>query len=610
MGESKLGFGGDGVAGMATRRIGRRRVFRGLGVAAGLVVAPALLRGVRADAASLSDDLFSLGVASGDPDAHSVVLWTRLAPEPLNGGGMGNGSVPVRWEVAIDPGMVHVLREGGALARPEDGHVVRVLATGLPPDRWLFYRFHALGESSRVGRTRTFPPHGAPVERMRCAVVSCQNFTQGFYPAYRDLAAQEVDFVVHTGDYIYEGGRVDEPLTPDRNHVGGEIFSVEDYRNRYALYRLDANLQEAHARFPFLVTWDDHEVDNNYAGNIAEEGAPFVGADFLQRRRNAYQVYSETMPLRPENRLNGKKMRLYRKLEFGELADIFLLDTRQFRSDQPAEDGFGSTDPDSANPLLEAAFEEVLFDAQGIESPAATMMGAQQEAWLGNGLKQSQAEWTVLAQQIMLTEWNLVRTAALNIKFDPSIPADQKALLLQALSDVDNIFNVDAWDGYRAARRRLFHMLATARPSNPVVLTGDIHAAWGANLLADFADPSSDMLAAEFVCTSISSNFQQQDPRPADAIVRPGVAADNPHIEFFNGLFRGYCLCDVDAERWQTTYRAVGTLADLQNPDALALTPFEDSPVETDAVLEIESGFNQPGSGQRLTTTFSRIPLV
>jgi alkaline phosphatase D len=609
MSDSKLGWHRkDATA--AAPKIVRRRVLQGLGAAAGLVAAPALVMGSRAEAAIVPDGLFSLGVASGDPDAHAVVLWTRLAPDPLNGGGLGSRSVPVRWEVATDPGMAHILRDGRALARAEDGHVVRVVVSGLPSDRWFYYRFHAMGETSRIGRTRTFPGAFAAVERMRCAVVSCQNFVQGFYPAYGDLAQQDLDFVVHTGDYIYESGVAGTPLTPDRNHNSGEIFSVADYRNRYALYRLDANLQEAHARFPFLVTWDDHEVDNNYAGTIAEEGAPFVGADFLQRRRNGYKVYSEMMPLRPENRLTGKNMRLYRKLAFGRLADIFLLDTRQFRSDQPAEDGFGSTDPDSTNPLLEGAFGEVLFDAQGIENPAATLLGPQQEAWLWSGLKQSRAKWNVLAQQIMVTEWNLVLTARLNIQFNPNIPDPQKQALLQALSAVDNFFNVDAWDGYRAARRRLFHILAKARPSNPVVLSGDIHAAWGANLLTDFADPASDMVAAEFVCTSISSTFLTQDPRPVDAIVRPGVAADNPHIEFFNGLFRGYCLCDVDADRWQTTYRAVGTLADLQNPSPLALTPFEGSPVETDAVLEIESGFNQPGSGKRLATTFSRIPLV
>jgi alkaline phosphatase D len=604
MDETKRSGGDGGHSGNGLRR---RRVIQGL--AGGLVAAPFLLKGLRADAADAGGSLFSLGVASGDPGPRSVVLWTRLAPDPLNGGGMGPQDVLVHWRVATDPGMVNGVRQGIVHAHAADGHAVRVVATELPPDTWLHYQFRAKGQRSRVGRTRTFPLPDAAVARMRCALVSCQNFTDGFYPAYGDVAAQDIDFVLHVGDYIYESGPAGTPIAPDRNHTGGEIFSVEDYRNRYALYRLDANLQDAHARFPFLVTFDDHEVDNNYAGAIAEEGAPFTGADFLQRRRNGYRVYSESMPLRPENRLNGDKMRLYRKIAFGQLAEIFLLDTRQFRSDQPAEDSFGSTDPDSAHPALQGAFGEVLFDAQGINGPA-TMMGTAQETWLARGLRHSPAQWQVLAQQTMVTEWNLIRTARLTIQFNQNIPQPTKDQLLALLGNVDNILNVDAWDGYRAARRRLFRLLAQIRPSNPIVLTGDIHSAWGANLLADFSDPDSDLLAAEFVGTSISSTFAGQDPRPVDAIVRPGVANENKHIEFFNGLFRGYCLCDVDGERWQTTYRAVGTLADLQKPGALALTPMPDSPVETDAVLEIESGFNAPGSGKRLKTISARVPLA
>ena len=466
-----------------------------------------------------------------------------------------------------------------------------------------------MGESSRIGRTRTFPLPGTPVASMRCALASCQNFAQGFYTAYRDLAEQDVDFVFFVGDYIYEQGAQANPVVPGRNHTGAEIFSVTDYRNRYALYRLDAHLQDAHARFPFIVTPDDHEVDNDYAGTIAEEGAPYQGADFLQRRKNAYQVYSEMMALRPENRLqaNKGKLTLYRQLKFGSLADIFVLDTRQFRTDQPAEDGFGSTDPDSA--ALEPALREKLYDAAGINDPAASMMGATQESWLANGLGKSRAKWNIIAQQVMVMPWNLVRTAALNIQFNPAIPDALKTQLLAAIGQVDNFVNVDAWDGYPAARARLLQMLATIKPSNPIVLSGDIHSAWAANLLSDFSNPNSDPVAAEFVCTSIASTFLTQDPRPADAIVRPGVKNDNPHIAFFNGLFRGYCLCDVDANRWQTTYRAVGTLADTQNPSALALTPMESSTVETDAVIEIQSGFNKPASGKRLAVDFARIPL-
>jgi alkaline phosphatase D len=583
---------------------------QGVGATAGLFAAPAILGGLRADAAAFNDPLFALGVASGDPGAHSVVLWTRLAPDPLNGGGMAETPVLVRWQVASDPGMANVLRSGAAIALPRNGHAVHVVARGLPSDSWFYYRFEALGEFSRVGRTRTFPGRRDVVAQMRFATASCQDFRDGFYPAYRDMAEQELDFVVHLGDYIYENGPRGNPIAEGRNHVSEEVFTVEQYRDRYALYRLDLNLQEAHARFPFIVTWDDHEVDNNYAGRIAEEDAPAQGEAFLERRHNAYQVYSETMPLRPANRKHGPHMRLFRKLRFGDLADIHVLDTRQFRTDQPAEDGFGSTD-DPVNREAELLLGETLFDATGILDPNATMLGEQQERWLTGNLARSRATWNILAQQVMLGQWNLSEAARLGTlaQLPPGTPPEQQEAIDNILKQIDDIFNVDTWDGYQAARRRLLDVLAQVRPNNPVVLSGDIHSAWGINLLDDFGDPNSDILAAEFVCTAISATFDALDPRPADALTRASVLADNPQVEFFNGLFRGYCICDVDRARWRTTYRAAGTLADVLNPDPFSLVPFEDTPVETDAVLEIEAGFNAPGSGARIEAAFARIPL-
>lgn len=571
----------------------RRRFVQGVGATAGLFAAPAILGGLRADAAAFNDPLFPLGVASGDPGAHSVVLWTRLAPDPLNGGGMPDTPVLVRWRVATDAGMSHVIRSGAAIALSRNGHAVHAVARGLPSNSWFYYRFEALGQYSRVGRTRTFPSKRDFVSHMRFGLVSCQDFRDGFYPAYRDLATQKLDFVVHVGDYIYENGPRSTPIAEGRNHIGDEAFTVEDYRNRYALYRLDANLQQAHARFPFIVTWDDHEVDNNYAGGIAEEDAPLQDAAFLERRRGAYQVYGETMPLRFFNRVRRRdgSVRLFRRLQFGRLADIHVLDTRQFRTDQPAEDGFGSTDPKSLS--VEPVLGEVLFDAEGILDPDATMTGERQEVWLARNLKRSRATWNILAQQVMMTQWNLA--SFVNQAF-PGL-------------DIADILSMDGWDGYQAARRRLFEVLARVRPNNPVVLSGDIHSAWGVNLLEDFEDPNSDLLAAEFVCTSISATFGGLDPRATDALVRGTVQQGNLHVEFFDGLFRGYCLCDVTDARWQTTYRAVGTLDDVQNPNPLALVPFEDTPVKTDAILEIEPGFNAPGSGARLTTKYARLPL-
>jgi alkaline phosphatase D len=587
--------------------LSRRRMIQAAGAAAGLVAAPAIIR-ARSAGATVASPLFTLGVASGDPRATSVVLWTRLAPDPLNGGGMPAGPVPVRWQVATDPAMSSVIAEGEVIAVAAKGHAVHVVAGGLPPDTWLYYRFSAMGLASRIGRTRTFPRRRDDAPGLRFAVVSCQHYEQGFYPAWRDIAAwrgrpgQDIDFVVHTGDYIYEGAPSASPVLPSRRHSGSsECFTVEDYRNRYAQYRLDRHLQDAHANYPFIVTPDDHEVENNYAGLIPEGTDP----DFAARRRGAYQVYGEQMPMRLENRLvdASGKIALFRRFHFGKLADIHVLDTRQFRSDQPAGDGFGSTDPDSA--ALEPVFGEQIFDAAGINAADATLLGSNQETWLADGLAQSKARWNILAQQIMLTRWNLITTAKLSIANNPAIPPALKPQLLAAASLVDEVLNVDAWDGYPAARQRLFNILATIRPSNPVVLTGDIHSAWAANLLQDFSDPNSDILAAEFVCTSISSTFLALDPRPTHAIVKAGVQADNPHITYFNGLFRGYCLCDVNDRRFQTTYRRVGDLTALADPSPLALVPREESSIASDAVFRIRAGFNQPGSGARIETGFT-----
>ncbi len=598
-------------------RAASRRVFvKGIAASSSIVVAPAFIRSaVAEDAASM---LFPLGVGSGDPDDDSVVLWTRLAEDPLAGGGLGDVDIPVGWEVATDPGMRHVIRRGHSVARARNGQAVRVVANRLPAGEWLYYRFFGLGKykghQSRIGRTRTFPsayrrfrrrrgPNACRMESMRFASVSCQNYTGGFYPAWADIAKQDLDFVCHLGDYMYESGASSSPTLEGRNHTGGEVFSVEDYRNRYALYRLDADLQDAHARFPFIVTWDDHEADNNYAAKIAEEGAPFEGDAFVERRRNAYQVYGESMPLRPFRRVrrNGS-FPLARKIEFGRLADIHVLDTRQFRTDQPAGDNFGSTDmnidPATAG-LLESIFGEQVFDTDGILDPSATLLGRRQEIGLSLNLIFSRARWNVLAQQIMVMPWNLRTTGVLSVQLGPDFPGKDQAVA--AIANLDNILNVDAWDGYPAARDRLFRILDYVRPGNPVVLTGDIHSSWAANLLDDFGDPqNSDVLAAEFVCTSISSTFGGADPRPTDFIVRAGIP-ENPHIRYFDGRFRGYALCDVDAHRWRTEFRAVGAPEALVNPDPLALIPRAGDPVFTAAVAEIEAGFNARGDRKELS---------
>jgi alkaline phosphatase D len=582
--------------------LSRRRLLQGAAGTLTLAAAPAFVHAIGDPEAG---SLFTLGVASGDPDANSVGLWTRLAPNPLAGGGLGRRNVPVSVEVALDPGFINVIRTRKFTAQARHGHVVNVRVGGLPPNTPIYYRFGAMGQASRVGCTRTFPRPADLPEHLRFAVVSCQNYQQGFYTAYADMLSQDVDFVLHTGDYIYEGGPTSAVIDPSRVHNSAEIFSVEDYRNRYALYRLDPDLQAMHAAVPFLVTWDDHEVDNNYAGLVEENGEDVDV--FAARRRNAYQVYQESMPLGPGNEVlrgNGE-LRIYRSLPYGRLADIHILDTRQYRTDQPAGDNFGSTDQlspvDAAT--LEAVFGETLFDTDGILDPGATLLGLKQEAWLARQLKQSKANWNVLAQQIMATQWNLVTTGRLSAQLG-SFPNPLPPPVSAALGELETLISVDAWDGYVAARERLFRIIDETDPSNPVVLTGDIHSSWAANLLSDFDDPASQIVAAEFVCSSIASTFLALDPRPTHEIVRRGVEADNPHIEYFNGVFRGYALCDVDYEEWITTYRAVGDVADLGSINPLAFVPFPGTPVETDAIMRIASGFREANG--RINNVFAR----
>src|SRR5262245_3813037 len=303
---------------------------------------------------------FPLGVASGDPWPESVVLWTRLAPEPLAGGGMPMVNVEVSWEMASDAALRTTVNTGTAIARPELGHSVHVEATGLQPGREYFYRFRCGSEVSPIGRTKTAPADGAAVDQLRFGVCGCSHYEHGYFTAYGHLASERFDFVFHTGDYIYEdradGGR----NARVRQHNGDEIQTVVDYRNRYALYRLDPDLRAAHLSAPFVMAWDDHEVDNDYAGDRDEHGTP--PEIFLLRRAAAYQAYYETMPVRPALLPAGPHLRLYRRLRFGSLIDFNVLDTRQYRSDQVC-------------PTISEGCPEA-------RDPARTILGPEQEKWL------------------------------------------------------------------------------------------------------------------------------------------------------------------------------------------------------------------------------------
>jgi alkaline phosphatase D len=500
-------------------QLNRRRFLIGAGVITGGIIATQWTQRVVAQP-RFSGYPFSLGVASGDPLPDGVVLWTRLAPEPLNGGGMPSVNVPVQWQIASDENMRKVVRRGVAMATPEFAHSVHVDVGGLEPERWYWYQFKVGNEVSQIGRTRTAPAPDARVAQFRFGVANCQDWQNGYYTAYYHLAKEELDLIVHLGDYIYEYG----PETGGpRQHNSPEIFTLEDYRNRHALYKTDPNLQAAHAAFPWIFTWDDHEVENNYAGFIPEENQS--PEEFVTRRANGYQAYYEHMPLRPSSRPQGPNLLLYRRFKFGDIAEFNVLDTRQYRTDQPCGDG--------AKPRCPEAF-----------SPDATMTGTEQERWLFQGLSQSQARWNVIAQQTMMAEYDF-----------NALPKEE-------------VFNLDQWDGYVLPRNRLLEFIRARRPSNPVVITGDIHSSWVHDLKTDFNNPNSPTVATEFVATAISSEFPQRFIPIAKAALR-----DNPHTQFFDGEFRGYMRCHLTKDTWQNDFRVVSTIRE-QNATVSTLASF------------------------------------
>ncbi|KYC36003.1 alkaline phosphatase [Scytonema hofmannii PCC 7110] len=504
---------------LLSSRVKRRSLLVGAGAITAGAIATQWNQSVLARP-SFSAYPFSLGIASGDPLPDSVVLWTRLASDPLNGGGIPSVNMPVQWQVALDENMKEVVRKGTVLATPNFAHSVHVDVRGLQPDRWYWYQFKVSNEVSPIGRTRTAPAYNARVDKLRFAFANCQDWQNGYYTAYQHLAKEDLDLVVHLGDYIYEYGPQPGGL---RQHNSPEIVTLADYRNRHALYKTDPNLQAAHAAFPWIVTWDDHEVENNYANLIPEENQDPEA--FVTRRANAYQAYYEHMPLRRSSLPKSSNLQLYRRFTFGNIAEFNVLDTRQYRTDQPCDDGL--------KPRCSEAF-----------ASNATMTGTEQEEWLLRGLRESQSRWNVIAQQTMLAQFD----------FDPT-PSQE-------------LFNLDQWDGYVAARNRLLEFFQKEHIRNPIVITGDIHSSWVHDLKADFNNPHSATVGTEFVGTSISSDFP-------DAFIPPVVAAlpANPHTKFFDGKNRGYVRCSLTQDTWLADYRVVSTIRE-QNAAISTLATF------------------------------------
>ena len=460
---------------------------------------------------------FSLGVASGDPMPTGIVLWTRLAPEPLDGGGMPAANVEVKWEVARDDGFRQIARAGTSIARPELGHSVHVDVDGLDPGREYWYRFHSGDATSHVARTKTAATPDQPLDALRFAVCGCSHYEAGYFTAYRRIADDHFDFVFHTGDYIYEGA--DDGgwnLNRVRRHRGSEIYSLVDYRNRYALYKSDRDLQAAHAASPFVMSWDDHEVDNDYAGDLDEHDTP--SEVFLLRRAAAYQAYFENMPLRFSALPRGSQLTLYRRLQFGRLVDLSVLDTRQYRSKQVCGGG-------GATGCIAAA------------DPNRSMLGAEQERWLFDHLAAARARWTLVGQQV------------------PTFARDNSGASPNAA------FSMDKWDGYTASRQRLYARLKETRVANPIVLSGDVHLHYAADLKLDFHDPQSQTVGVEFTNSSITSGGDGADTAPTWARVRLA----NPHITYHSGR-RGYIACTATLKSMRADFKVLDKVSEPGAP--------------------------------------------
>jgi len=468
---------------------------------------------------------FASGIASGDPTSSGVVLWTRLLGE----GDWTRGSVDVRWEIADNEAFTQGVRRGKTRATPELGHSVHVEVNGLRPGREYWYRFRVDGAESAKGRTKT--AFAGPTDRLRFAFASCQHFETGYYTAYSHLVREDLDLVVHLGDYIYEGKQGAASSARVRYHTGNEIVTLNDYRARYALYRTDTHLQEAHRLFPWIVTWDDHEVDNNYAGDAPEDKQ--TRTDFLERRANAYQAYYENMPLRRTSLPKGSHLQLFRRLSYGPLANFHVVDTRQYRTDQPCNDGEKPACP-------------------GVYDEKATMYGPEQEKWLMDGLSESKSKWNVIANQLMMTK----------IDRDPgpgeSLPLDQ-------------------WSGYEVPRVRMMKFLEERKPANPIVITGDVHSNWVCDLRADFRNTKEPIVGTEFVGTSISSGGDGMEITPRAA----AYLKDNPQVKFHNSQ-RGYVSCTLTPSKFTADYKVLDKVTE------------KDRPIQTRVTYVVEDG--RPGA--------------
>jgi len=497
----------------------RRQV---LSLSLGTTLAPWFVR----HAMAADTPRFALGIASGHPRADRLVLWTRLTGSALP------ERVDVRWELAHDEAFTQIAASGTEVAESAWAHSVHAEPAGLQPARWYWYRFTALGQQSAVGRTRTAPAPGDEVNSLRFSIASCQRWDHGHYAAWRHMATQDLDLVLFLGDYIYEYA---SPPVAVRYHQGQMARTLDDYRNRYAQYKSDPALQAAHAAAPWMLVWDDHEVENDYAAGTPQTPDPF----FAQRRAAATQAYWEHMPFPKAMRPRGSEMRIFDRYDWGTLARIHTIDDRQYRDVQvcpkPGRNGSNTVALKDCPELLDAR---------------RTLLGADQERWLAQGWDDKRP-WNLLAQQTLMARFSWSDTAS------------------------GGTYWTDGWDGYAPSRNRLLGAVAERKLPGVVVLGGDVHAHYVADLKADYDDAKSPVIATEFCGTSISSQGLAQSRVDA---ARPF----NPHMHYARADQRGYVGFTLTAQRLDASLFAV---VDPKDPA---------SAVNTAARFSVEAG--KPGA--------------
>ncbi|EON22257.1 MULTISPECIES: alkaline phosphatase D family protein [Nocardioides] len=498
--------------------------------------------------------VFQHGVASGDPRPGRVVLWTRVTPSPDATPGSGRGSaVDVEWEVALDERFRKVVRRGTARTSAARDHTVKIDATRLAPDTWHFYRFRVGRHVSPVGRTWTAPRATASPDNLRLGVVSCANLQAGHFSAYRHLAKRDdLHAILHLGDYLYEYGPgqygYGQSDVDVRSHVPAhEMVSLADYRQRHAQYKQDPDLQALHARYPFIVTWDDHEVTNDQWAEGAQNHQAAEG-DYAARRARAHRAYDEWLPVLMEGTAQvGDGTRLFRELTFGKLAQLSMLDLRTHRDEQVP-----TTTP-SPVPTLEAR----------VSDPERTITGRAQLDWLLGALRRARPQWKLVGNPVMIAPVTFAQ-----------LPTD----LVDPVNDVTGIlprdgapYNVDQWDGYTDDRRELFTHIRDRRLRDVVFLTGDIHSAWACDLPQDIATyPLSESAGVEFVCSSVTSNNLKDitgtPARTSSLVVEGIIQANNRHVKYLNFDDHGFSVLDVTAARAQMDWFVIGDRRDPAAP--------------------------------------------